>query len=111
MYSYEVVLEKAEKTLGNGHFTHYNEADISVMEKLRSIVYLLRNYLFTNNPAQKDLSRMLFRLMRQKRVSIGNIIEYLLLIASFNGYLQATATHRTEILKEIQKVDPGPMVC
>jgi radical SAM superfamily enzyme YgiQ (UPF0313 family) len=110
MYSYEVVLKKAEKTLGNGHFTHYNEADISVMEKLRSIVYLLRNYLFTNNPAQKDLSRMLFRLMRQKRVSIGNIIEYLLLIASFNGYLQATATHRTEILKEIQKVDPGPMV-
>jgi radical SAM superfamily enzyme YgiQ (UPF0313 family) len=109
IYSYEVVLEKAGKTLGNGHFTHYNEADISIMEKVRSMAYLFRHYLLTDNPARKELYRLLFRLVRQKKVSVGNVIEYMLLIASFNGYLQATAAHRAEILKEIQKVDPGPL--
>ncbi|MCJ7604117.1 MAG: hypothetical protein MUO63_21785, partial [Desulfobulbaceae bacterium] len=62
-----------------------------------------------DNPAKKELYKMLFGLVRQKKVSIGNVIEYLLLIASFNGYLQATASHRTAILTEIQTVDPGPI--
>ena len=109
MFSYEVVLQKAGITLGNGKFTHYNEADIGIMDKLRSMAYLFRQYLPTDNPAKKELYRMLFRLAREKKVSIGNVIEYLLLIASFNGYLQATAAHRAEILEEIEQVDPGPI--
>jgi radical SAM superfamily enzyme YgiQ (UPF0313 family) len=107
MYSYEVVLQKAAKTLGNGRFTHYNEADISVLDKLRSIAYLFREFLFTENPAHKELYRMLWRLARKKKVSVGNCIEYLLLIASFNGYLHATAAHRMAILQQIENVDPG----
>ena len=109
MYSYEVVLQKAGITLGNGHFTHYNEADISIMDKVRSMAYLFRQFLVTDNPAKKELYKMLFGLVRQKKVSIGNVIEYLLLIASFNGYLQATASHRAAILTEIQAVAPGPI--
>ncbi len=109
MYSYEVVLEKAGKTLGNGRFTHYNEADVSLFDKLRSMAYLFRQYLVSDNVAKKQLFRMLFRLARQKKVSMGNIIEYLLLIASFNGYLDATVDHRAAILAEIREVDPGPL--
>lgn len=110
LYSYEVVLQKAEKTLGSGRFTHYNEADISVLEKLRSVAYLVRAYWTTDNAAHKALCRLCVRLVREKKVSVGNCIEYLLLIASFNGYLRATADHRAALLKEIEAGDPGPLV-
>jgi radical SAM superfamily enzyme YgiQ (UPF0313 family) len=109
LYSYEVVLKKARQTLGNGHFTHFNGADIGVIDKFRSIASLFRQYLATDNPAKKDLYQLLFHLAREKTASVGNIVEYLLLIASFNGYLTTTAAHRAEILRKIQKGDPGPI--
>jgi radical SAM superfamily enzyme YgiQ (UPF0313 family) len=110
MFSYEVVLQKAGKTLGNGRFIHYNEADISILDKVRSTAILFRQYLETNDSAKKELYRLLFGLVRQKKVPVGNVIEYLLLVMSFNGYLTTTAAHRAAILKEIQARDPGPMV-
>ena len=62
MYSYEVTLEKARNILTNGRFTHYNEADISVIDKLRSMAYLFRQYLITGNAAQREMFRFLFSL-------------------------------------------------
>lgn len=110
MYSYEVVLEKATQTLGSGKFTHYNEADIGFFDKLRSMAYLFKQFLITDNPTKKELFRLLFRLAREKKASMGNIIEYLLLISSFNGYLDTTVAHRAAILEEIRQVDPGPLL-
>ncbi len=109
MYSYPTVLQKASTTFGTEKFIHYNEADISVLDKLRSIIYLLRQYFTTQNIAKKELFRMLFKMAREKKVSMGSFIEYLLLIASFNGYLDATVEHRQSILAEIERVDPGPI--
>lgn len=109
MYSYPTVLEKAATTFSNERFIHYNEADISVLDKLRSIIYLLRQYFKTTDDAKRELFRMLFKMAREKKVSMGSMIEYLLLIASFNGYLDATVEHRRTILAEIEQVDPGPL--
>ncbi len=109
MYAYPTVLKKAATTFGNGRFIHYNEADISVMDKLRSMYYLFRQYRKTADIAKKELFRMLFAMARSGRVSMGSVIEYLLLIASFNGYLEATVEDRRAILAEITEVDPGPL--
>lgn len=109
MFSYEVALPKALKTLGSGNFTHYNEADISAMDKLRSMLYLFRQYLITDNTSKRQLFKTLFSLARQKKVTMGNVVEYLLLLASFNGYLKATEEHRAEILERIRQSDPGPL--
>ena len=109
MFSYEVVLPKARKTLGSGKFTHYNEADISVLDKLRSMAYLFRQYLVTDNTAKRELFSTLFSLARKGKVSMGNVIEYVLLVASFNGYLDATREHRARILEEIKLSDQGPL--
>lgn len=109
MYSYPTVLKKAKRTFGNGKFIHYNEADISIGDKIRSIIYLLRQYFKTDLPEKKELFTMLFKMARNNKVSMGSMIEYLLLISSFNGYLDATSEHRQEILKEIEQVDPGPL--
>ncbi len=109
MYSYETVLKKA-RIFGNGNFIHYNEADIGIMDKIRSMAYLFKQYLATDNPAKKDLFRLLFKMARQKKVSMGSIIEYLLLVASFNGYLDATVEHRRAILTQIKEVEPGPLM-
>ena len=109
MYSYPVVLQKASTIFSNGKFIHYNEADIGVLDKLRSMFYLFRQYKTSRDKAKKELFRMLFTMARAKKVSMGSVIEYLLLIASFNGYLEATAEHRQAILAEIEEADPGPI--
>lgn len=109
MCSYEVVLPKACQTLGNGKFTHYNEADIRVHDKIRSVYYLVRQYVTTRNSAKKKLFGMLFRLAIQGKVSMGNVIEFLLLLASFNGYLEATRQDREHILGVIRSRDPGSL--
>jgi len=109
MYSYEVTLEKARNILTNGRFTHYNEADISVIDKLRSMAYLFRQYLITGNAAKREMFRFLFSLARRGTVNMGNVVEYLLLLASFNGYLETTREHRAEILRLIEQNDPGPL--
>jgi len=109
MFSHEVILQKACKTFGNGKFTHYNEADISVIDKLRSMAYLVRQYLITDNSAKRQLFTKLFSMARKGKVTTGNIVEYLLIVASFNGYLETTREHRKRILEEIKLTDPGPL--
>ncbi len=110
MYSYKVALQKARTVMANGKFTHYNEADISVMDKLRSMIYLFRQYLITKDPDKRELFRFLFSLARKGTVNMGNVVEYLLLLASFNGYLEATREHRAQILETIKASDPGPLL-
>ncbi len=109
MYSYKVVLQKAKIIFGNGKFTHYNEADISIMDKIRSMAYLFRQYLVTNNQPKRELFKTLFVMARRGKVTMGNVVEYLLLLASFNGYLDATKEHRAEILEQIRLSDQGPL--
>jgi len=109
LFSYEVVLQKAMKTLGSGRFTHYNEADISVLDKMRSMAYLFRQYLVTSDPAKRELFKTLFTLARKGKVTMGNVVEYLLLIASFNGYLDTTREDRARILEEIKQTELGPL--
>ncbi len=109
MFSYELVGQKAKNSLGSGSFTHYNEADISIREKFSSIAGLIKRYLFSGDRSRKVLLFDLFGAALNRRVTLGNVVEFLLMIASFNGYLEFTKEHRREIIKEISNNDPGPL--
>lgn len=109
MFSYEVVHEKAVKVFDNGAFQSYNDGDISVKDKFFSLMYLLRKFMLTTDRGKRRFFRDLMSLVFKKKASIGNIVEFLLLISSFNGYLQFTADHRMEILEKIKKNDPGAL--
>lgn len=109
MFSYDTVLKKAEKTLGSGAFTRYNEADISVRDKLNSIFHLIRRYVLTIDQSRRRFFTRLLALVFQQKASVGNVIEFMLVISSFNGYLEFISKHRAEIVEIIKQNDPGPL--
>jgi len=109
MFSCDVVLEKALRIFGTGAFCEYNSADITAADKLFSVLHLVDRYLLTTDRRKHKLLLGLFAQVRSKKASIGNVVEFLLLISSFIGYLEFTKDHRTRILETISLSDPGPL--
>lgn len=106
----ERVRKKAVKIFGNGSFRKYNEADIRVGDKVFSLGHLVRRFLLTADVAKRRLLTDLFSLVFRHKVPVGNVVEFLLLISSFYGYLEFTRRHRRAILERIRRNDPGPLI-
>jgi radical SAM superfamily enzyme YgiQ (UPF0313 family) len=109
MLRYDAVRKKALEVFGSGNFRRYNDKDIRPRDKLRSLCHLARHFLMTSDREKRRLFADLFALVFQHRVSVGNVVEFLLLIVSFNGFLQYTKEHRVEIQRKIRENDPGPL--
>ena len=110
MFSNEVVLEKALRVFDGGAFQRYNDGDISRSDKLFSMAHLILRYALSLDRGKRKLFAELLSLVFKKKAGIGNVIEFLLLISSFNGYLEFTKAHRVEVLEMIKSRDPGPVV-
>ncbi len=108
MFDYDMVRRKAVPVLGNGAFHRFNAGEVGIRDKLVSVAQLLRMYLFTSNRAKRRLFVSLVKLGLTNRASMGVIVEFLLFVSSFNGYLQYTRDHRDEILGKITASDLGP---
>jgi len=108
IFDYEGVRRRALPVLGNGAFRRFNAGEVGLRDKLVSVVHLLRTYLFSRDPARRRLFLSLVRLGASGRTSMGVVVEFLLFIASFHGYLDYTRAHREEILAKIRAVDKGP---
>jgi radical SAM superfamily enzyme YgiQ (UPF0313 family) len=110
MFSHEVVLEKALRVFGSGTFRKYNDGDISRSDKFFSLMHLIWWYGLRGDRGGRRLFAELLLLVFKNSAGIGNVVEFLLLISSFNGYLEFTKAHRAEILEMIKKRDPGPVL-
>jgi hypothetical protein len=93
---------------GTGAFQRYNDVDVGPADKFFSLLHLVRRFLLTEDASRRRLFLDLAGLVLRGKANIGTVIEYLLLVSSFNGYLEFTREHREEILKEIALHDPGP---
>jgi hypothetical protein len=104
------IRQKALGVFGNGAFQRFNEADISLSDKARSFLYLLREHLFTSDREKRRLFTDLFGLVARGKASGGSVVEFLLLISSFSGYLRDFREYRDGVLEEIRRRDPGALV-
>ncbi len=108
MYDYSHLRGKALHVLGNGRFQRFNAGEIRPYDKFLSLLYLFRMYILS---ADKDKRRFFFDLMGlafKKKACIGIIIEFLVFIASFHGYLNYTRPQRDKLLKKIRQTEAAP---
>jgi len=108
MFDYDLVRTKALPVLGNGAFHRFNAGEVGLRDKFVSVMHLLRMYLFTRDRAKRRLFLSLVRLGLVNRASMGVIVEFLLFVSSFHGYLDYTREHRDEILAKVKESDLGP---
>ncbi|MBN1408270.1 MAG: B12-binding domain-containing radical SAM protein [Calditrichaceae bacterium] len=107
-HDYDHVRKLATAELQNSKFYRDNSADITIRDKFISISHLINKYLLTLNKKKRRMFLNLIGLVRQGITSINVVVEFLLFISSFHGYLRYTKRHGAEILKKIEQYDRGP---
>jgi radical SAM superfamily enzyme YgiQ (UPF0313 family) len=107
LFDYESLRQRALPVLGNGAFRRPDRGGVSGRDKFLSVVHLVRRYLFTRDRSKRRLFLDLARLGISGRASMPVIVEYLLFISSFHGYLAYNRAHRAEVLAKIRATDEG----
>ena len=107
-FDYDHVRELVIAELKNAKFQREETADISTGDKFKSVFHLVNMYLLTFNKQKRKMFLDFIGLVRQGVSSINVIVEILLFISSFQGYLKYTKRHGPEILKKIEQYDRGP---
>ena len=108
IFSFDHVRKKITTILSSGVFKRENTGDITVRDKFTSVAHLLSMYLFTLDRSRRQLLLDLFKLVRNDVTTMNVIVEFLLFISSFHGYLKYTRKHGPAILETIQQYDRGP---
>lgn len=110
IFDFDHIRQKALSVMGNTKFQRTNSADITLRDKFTSIAHLISLYLLSFNKQKRKLFLDLLALVRKNITSINVVVEFLLFISSFHGYLNYTKKHSVEILKIIEQYDRGPWV-
>jgi hypothetical protein len=110
MFDLDNVRKKIVPVLSTGAFQKFNEGEIGLREKLLSVAHLLRKCVFTRDAQARKLFWALVNIVAKKKTTPGVVVEFLLFVLSFHGYLEYTRQHRDEILEKIAKTDKGAFV-
>jgi radical SAM superfamily enzyme YgiQ (UPF0313 family) len=105
VYSFETLVKKAPAVLGNGGFTDLVQPQIHWWVKVRSMIHLLFRYLLSFNKLKRRLLILMFRLVKEKRVDRGAVIQYLLFITAIHGYQAFNKRQVQKILPKLQEND------
>lgn len=103
IYDYEAVADKAVRLLGNGAFAGSRDVGIGIAAKARSTAYLALTHIFTLDRHKRRLFLDLLRLVRRGVAHIGQVIPFLLFIASVRGYLAFSMRHKDAVLEQIRR--------
>lgn len=105
IYSFESLSNRGPAVLGNGAFREQFFPPISKMVKLRSVLHLLFRYALSSNKFKRRLLYRLIALVKQKRLSVGAMMQYLLFVTSIRGYLAFNKRQSKSILSELNITD------
>lgn len=105
IYSFETVLQKAQKLFSNGSFTRQG-GKISAIMKARLSWITLKEFLFTTDKHKQELFFFMIRLIRSHRIAIDKSFGFLLTMLGYNRHIQQhkrnMESYRTMILEQDQ---------
>jgi radical SAM superfamily enzyme YgiQ (UPF0313 family) len=102
MYDYDVLRKKALAVFGGGAFTRKHAGDVSLAEKIRVVISVLRVFYFTKDQKRKRIFKDLVRLGVKKTVYMGKVAEYLIFMEAFNRYIEQWKTLMPEVIGKIK---------
>ncbi len=86
VYAFNTLMKKGAAVLGNGAFRDLVQPPISAWVKLRTMWHLLVRYALSFDRFKRRLMFGLIRLVREGRIDVGAVMQYLLFISSIHGY-------------------------
>jgi radical SAM superfamily enzyme YgiQ (UPF0313 family) len=103
MYDYDMLRKKAMAVFSNGAYARKHAGDVSLWEKIRAIITVLRVFYFTKDEKRKRIFKDLVRLGAQGTVYMGKVAEYLIFMEGFNRYLERWRTLMPEVIAKIKE--------
>jgi len=101
LYSYQSLCRKAPAVLGNGAFRVDTDVGFGALTKARTMVHLLKRHLLTRDPYKRRLFVELFKLIKENRAAPGAIVQYLMFMDSFTGFLNSSRYQNQQILRRL----------
>jgi len=71
------------------------------LTKARTMVHLLKRHLLTRDPYKRRLFVELFKLIKENRAAPGAIVQYLMFMDSFTGFLNSSRYQNQQILRRL----------
>jgi radical SAM superfamily enzyme YgiQ (UPF0313 family) len=105
LYSYSRLLRAAPAVLGNGSFIEQSDPGLSLAAKFRCTLKLAARHLPARDPDKRKLFIELFKLVKDNRAAPAAVVQYLMFIDSFRGFLETSSQANDAILERLVQHD------
>jgi len=107
LYSFDTILKKAKTIFSNGTFTRPG-TQISFLIKLRLIIIIISEFIFTKDKNKRDLLYFFIRLIRQKKIAIDKAFSFMLIMLSSHRQVMSNIENIENYRSLIRENDIGP---
>ena len=104
IYAYPNLEEKARELFSSNPFQDTG-AQVSAGVKWRTSWFFAKRYIFTFDTAARRFFRSMLHLIRVQGVPAGVIIQYMLFVESFRGYLKDSRKLRPRVMEILKERD------
>ena len=109
LYSFKANYERTINLLRKGYFTRENKSDPpSLGLKIKTTILILREYVFTKDTYKKKFFFEIWKLIKQKKLSIDTAAPLLLSMLGMHKHIEKLNANKDKYLSLIAKVDKGP---
>jgi len=107
LYSFDTILEKAQKLFSNGSFTRRG-GEISAFMKARLSWITVKSFLFTGDKNRHKLFWFIMGLIRNNKIAIDKGLGFLLTMLGYNRHIQDHKRNMESYRKIVMEQDQGP---
>ncbi|MBN1413747.1 MAG: B12-binding domain-containing radical SAM protein [Bacteroidales bacterium] len=107
LFSYDTILKKAKALFSDGYFTRPGR-NIPFYTKMRLILIILYEYLFTKDKEKRALFLFLTGLIRNRKIAVDKAFSFMLSMLSINRQIGKNMKNNEKYRSLIRQNDAGP---
>ncbi len=105
LFSWEEIAARAVALFERGTFLRGGRASAPFTEKVAITLRLLRHFLFSRDKVKRQLFIRLFRLVRAEKLSMNDLVIFLLNMEGFHRFIVKSRTYLPEVRRAVAAVD------
>lgn len=105
IFSWESISERAIRLFEKGTFLKGGNEKVPFGEKVSVSLLLLKRFLFTRDKTKRQMFFHLFKLTREKRLSVNDLVVFLLNMEGYQLYLEKARTYLPAVRQGVDAVD------
>jgi len=112
LMSFENMGERAINLFSKGYFNRNRESkeNMTIAFKFRVVMSILKAFVFSKDKVKKDLFKKLFKLFREKRLAVDELVIFLISIEGYNRHIASIIADKENFYEKIKQVDKGAWI-